>query len=132
MFEACVTGRFVATHRLRRPDGSTEELHEHPWQVRVTYAGPRLDDMGVLVDFGALRGRLDAALAALHEQDLNHLPPFARQNPSAENVAVYVAEQLPHELPGAARLTCVEVEEAAGCCARYCPPPHSGPTRPCG
>ncbi len=132
MFEVCVTGHFVATHQLRRPDGSTEELHEHDWHVRVTYAGARLDETGVLVDFVAVRGRLHALLAEFHEQNLNHLRPFARDNPTAENVARHLAAGLPQELPGAARLTCVEVEEETGCFGRYYPPPQSPPAHPCG
>ncbi len=132
MFEICVTDHFVATHQLRRPDGTSEELHEHNWQVRVTYAGPHLDETGVLVDFGAVRGRLRQVLTAFDEQNLNHLPLFARLNPTAENVALHVATDLPAELPGAARLVCVEVEEEPGCVARYRPPAQTKPRTPCG
>ena len=122
MFEVSVTGKFVAAHQLREPDGSTEPLHEHVWHVKVTYAGGKLDKMGLLVDFGVLRSRLNELMGVFDEQDLNRLPLLAGRNPSAENVALYLAGQLPGELPGAVRLKCVEIEEEPGCAARYFPP----------
>lgn len=132
VFEVTVTGRFAATHQLRRPDGSYEPLHAHEWNVKVTYSGQVLDEMGVLIDFGPLRSRLDALVAALNGRILNELPPFSDRNPSAEHVALYLANELVVELPGAARLVCVEVEEEPGCFARYHPPHDTQRRRPCG
>lgn len=129
MFEVSVTGRFVGRHQLRRPDGSHEPLHEHEWSVKVTYAGEALDEMDVLLDFGALRSRLTELLATLDQQNLNHLPPFAARNPSAENVALHLAGQMADGMPAAARLVCVEVEEQPGCVARYYPSQNTPPRR---
>lgn len=122
MFEVSVTSSFSAAHQLRLPDGSAEPLHRHNWRVTVTRAGSVLDEMGVLVDFEILRARLDRLLATLNDQNLNTLPAFAERNPTAENVALHIAERLAVELPAAAVLKCVEVEEAPGCLARYSPP----------
>ena len=122
MFEVSVTGQFTAAHRLRRSDGTAEELHEHDWRVRATYVGPELDEMGLLVDFGALRAQLSELLTRLDGRNLNDLPPFAERNTSAENVAWYVARELCHGSSGPARLKAVEVEEEPGCRARYFPP----------
>ena len=122
MFEVSATSSFSAAHQLRLPDGSAEPLHRHNWRVTVTYAGSVLDEMGVLVDFDALSARLDRLLATLNDQNLNTLPAFAERNPTAENVALHIAERLAVELPAAAVLKCVEVEEAPGCLARYFPP----------
>ena len=121
MFEVSVTSSFSAAHQLRLPDGSAEPLHRHNWRVTVTRAGSVLDEMGVLVDFEILRARLDRLLATLNDQNLNTLPAFAERNPTAENVALHIAERLAVELPAAAVLKCVEVEEAPGCLARYFP-----------
>ncbi len=143
MFEVSVSGWFAAAHQLRLPDGSLEPLHGHNWHVTVTFAGPRLDECGLLLDFVALRRRLEAVLGQLHDRNLNELAAFAGRNPSAEQVAVWIAGQFgagqlgggPAEPGGqaaacaagggaraAARLACVEVEEAPGCRARYLPP----------
>lgn len=122
MFEVSVNGRFVATHSLRRPDGSIELRHEHVWRVTVTYAGPKLDETGLLVDFLDVRGRLEEVLHACEDRHLNDLPAFSTCNPSTENVACFLAEQLPQEFPGPTRLKSVAVEEEPGCIATYLPP----------
>jgi 6-pyruvoyltetrahydropterin/6-carboxytetrahydropterin synthase len=121
MFEVSVSGSFAAAHQLRRADGTLEPVHEHDWQVQVTCAGHQLNELGVLVDFVALRARLDAVLARLDGHRLNDLPALAERGPSAENVARYVAEQMAAEAGAAPGLSCVEVEEERGCRARYWP-----------
>lgn len=121
MFEVSVSGRFTARHRLRLADGTLEPLHEHNWQVTATVTGPQLDEAGLLLDFGQFKPRLDALLATLFDRNLNKLDALAGQNPSAENVAAYIAEQLGQDLPDGVRLRCVEVGEAPGCAARCYP-----------
>ncbi len=121
MFEVSVAGRFAAAHQLRRADGTREPLHRHHWRVTVTVAGPSLDNQGVLLDFAKIQPRLDELLAALDGRDLNDLAPFAARIPSAENIALHVAEQIKLSLPDGVRLCCAEVEEAPGCTARYRP-----------
>jgi 6-pyruvoyltetrahydropterin/6-carboxytetrahydropterin synthase len=123
MFEVSVTGKFHATHQLCMPDGAREPPHTHPWRVTVTLVGPRLDETGVLVDFAELEPRLRSVLADLAERNLNEHPAFAERSPSAENVAVHVAEMLDDGIWAACgvRIQSVEVEEAPGCIARYLP-----------
>jgi 6-pyruvoyltetrahydropterin/6-carboxytetrahydropterin synthase len=121
MFEVRIRGAFVAAHQLLLADGP-EPLHSHEWHVEVTYAGARLAPDGMLVDFLLLREHLDRAAGALHNTNLNELPAFAGRNPSAEHVAAFLAERMPARLPGDVRLRAVDVEEEAGCFARYLPP----------
>lgn len=121
MYEVSVSAWFAAAHQLRLADGSLEPLHGHNWRVTVTFAGPRLDGMEVLLDFVALRKRLDAALAGWHDRNLNDLADFAGRNPSAELVAFTLAARMSDGLPAGVRLQAVEVEEAPGCIARYRP-----------
>ncbi len=122
MFEVSVSGQFNASHQLQTADGGVEPLHEHLWQVRITYAGNALDNRGLLVDFALIRGWLARLLNAFEKRKLNDLPAFAQRNPSAENLALFLAEALPGDLPGFAHLSAVEVEEEPGCIARYLPP----------
>ncbi len=131
MFEVSVSDAFDAAHQLRGTGGKLEPRHRHHWRVTVTYAGDVLDETGVLLDFVALRARLNAVLAPLNNCSLNDLPQFAACGPSAENVAHFVAGQLAPEMPGAAHLSCVAVEEEPGCIARYFPP-HDNDRVPCG
>src|SRR5262245_20722053 len=119
MFEVTVSGWFAAAHQLRLLDGTLEPLHGHNWKVQVTFAGPKLDRMGVLIDFTRLRPQLDEILAAMHDRNLNDVPAFRDKNPSAENVAVLIAERLTTGTTGPP--ICVEVEETPGCFARYRP-----------
>lgn len=121
MYEVVVTGKFVATHQLRDAAGIWETLHPHEWHVRATYAGPRLDAQGLLVDFVTLRRRLDDILAALAGGSLNEHPAFRDRNPSAEHVVRHIAEALLQTSEAGARLVVVEVEEEPGCLARYLP-----------
>jgi hypothetical protein len=55
----------------------------------------------------------------MHNGHLNDLPAFGASalNPSAENVALHVAQSL--SLPGHVRLICVEVWETDDCRARW-------------
>jgi 6-pyruvoyltetrahydropterin/6-carboxytetrahydropterin synthase len=121
MFEASVSGKFVAAHQLRLASGALEPTHYHTWRVTVTFVGRELDQCGVLLDFDQIKPRLDELLALLFDRHLNELPAFAGRNPSAENVAKHIAEQLGGLLPEGVQLSCVEVQEAPGCVARYRP-----------
>lgn len=119
MFEVTVNGWFAAAHQLRLPDGRLEPLHGHNWRVWITFAGSQLDASGMLVDFTLVRPRLERLLAQMHDRNLNDLKQFAERNPSAEQVAAYVAEQMSGDLPERVRLSAVRVEEAPGCTATY-------------
>ena len=121
MFEVSVTGRFLAAHHLRLAGGVVEPPHAHKWRVTAAYRGPQLDENGLLVDFATIQAQLAAIVGALYDADLNALPAFAERPPSAESVAAYIAEQLAATAANGAVLSCVEVEEAPGCVARWRP-----------
>ena len=109
-FEISTTRHFSAAHQLRLYDGSLEPLHGHNWRVRVTVAAPRLDAIGVVMDFHELERLLDAISVPMDNRHLNELVPFDRElNPSAENVAFHIARSL--HLPADVRLERVEVWE---------------------
>jgi 6-pyruvoyltetrahydropterin/6-carboxytetrahydropterin synthase len=103
------TTHFCASHQLRLYDGVMEELHEHDWGVKVTVAAPRLDEIGVVMDFHDLTRRLETILLPMRGRRLNDLAPFADRNPSAENVAIHLADSL--VLPPSVTLAAVEVWE---------------------
>lgn len=121
MFEVSVSGWFAAAHQLRFADGTLEPLHGHNWQVQATFAGAALDASGLLLDFVPLKRALDAALGELHDRNLNELDAFAERNPSAENVALWLAQRLAPMTRAGAGLQSVSVEESPGCVARYRP-----------
>jgi 6-pyruvoyltetrahydropterin/6-carboxytetrahydropterin synthase len=120
MFELTVERIFSAAHAILI-GGVREPVHGHDWRVRVTVAGPTLDDEQLLCDFHALEDGLDRVIAPFRNADLNRTPPFDRLNPTAEAVARHIAEAVAADLPAGVRLTAVALTEAPGCEAVYRP-----------
>jgi 6-pyruvoyltetrahydropterin/6-carboxytetrahydropterin synthase len=108
-FHITTTRHFSAAHQLRLYDGSLEPLHGHNWKVKVTVSAQKLDEIGVVMDFHELERRVNRIIEPMHNRNLNELPPFKSANPSAENVAVHIAEKL--DLPKSVKLETVEVWE---------------------
>jgi 6-pyruvoyltetrahydropterin/6-carboxytetrahydropterin synthase len=116
-FEITITRDFSASHQLRLCDGTLEPLHGHNWHVVVCVSAEKLDSMGVVMDFHELQRLLDQIVAPMHNRHLNDLEPFAQRNPSAENVALHIAEEL--RLPGQVKLERVEAWETPDCRAAW-------------
>jgi len=85
---------FVGAHQLPHYQGKCERLHGHTWRLRVTVQAQVGPD-GIAFDFAEL-GRIvrDKVIEKLDHTFLNDMIP----NPSAENIAYWVWEQL-KELP---------------------------------
>ena len=94
MFEVTIEETFAAGHALRNYRGKCENVHGHNYRCQVTLEGAELDDIGLLVDFVELKRVLHAVLDRMDHQWLNDFPPFDVQNPSAENMARYIYEQV--------------------------------------
>jgi 6-pyruvoyltetrahydropterin/6-carboxytetrahydropterin synthase len=122
MFELTILSHFSAAHQLTMVAKKCENLHGHNWKVEVCVKGDRLNDAGVLVDFGILKGYVKAIMSRLDHKFLNELPYFEHQAPSSENLAVYIADSLKEMIkePGVtvARVTTWESDDA---CATYFP-----------
>jgi 6-pyruvoyltetrahydropterin/6-carboxytetrahydropterin synthase len=118
-FEITTTRHFSAAHQLRLYDGSLEPLHGHNWRVKVIVSAPKLDSIGVVMDFHELERRIDEIVRPMHNGHLNNAEIMGQRNPSAENVAVVVGEKL--KLPEGARLVAVEVWETDENSAVYRP-----------
>jgi 6-pyruvoyltetrahydropterin/6-carboxytetrahydropterin synthase len=114
-FEIHITREFSAAHQLRLYDEILEPLHGHNWQVRVSVAAEKLDRIGVVMDFHELERIVDAVIGPMHNRNLNEMPEFASQNPSAENIALHMAQSL--ALPSHIKLLAVAVWETSQCCA---------------
>jgi 6-pyruvoyltetrahydropterin/6-carboxytetrahydropterin synthase len=125
MFEVAVQAEFSAAHAIRI--GATlEPVHGHNWHITATIAGPSLDRNGLLLDFHLVEAHLREIAALYDNANLNELEPFrSTLNPTAENVARHIADELARRLedrlpPGAA-ITSVRITEAPGCAATYYP-----------
>jgi 6-pyruvoyltetrahydropterin/6-carboxytetrahydropterin synthase len=94
MFEVTVEETFAAGHALRNYHGKCENVHGHNYKVQVTFAGPRLDSIGLLVDFVEVKRVMRDVVERLDHQFLNDLAPFDVLNPSAENIAKYFYDEI--------------------------------------
>lgn len=121
MFELKILTHFAAAHQLRMVSKKCENLHGHNWKVEVCVAGDRLNDAGVLIDFGELKEHVKGIIDSLDHKFLNDLEQF-NSNPSSENIAVYITQALSAKLAGSdvrvSRITTWESEDA---CATYIP-----------
>ena len=75
--------------------------------------------MGVVMDFHLLEKLVEGVVGPMHNRHLNELQMFEKMNPSAEGVAMRVAEGL--KLPAGLRLVSAEVWETAENSAIYRP-----------
>jgi len=94
MFEVTIEESFAAGHALRNYRGKCENVHGHNYRCQVTVSGPGLDSIGLLVDFVELKKVVHAVLDRLDHQWLNDFPPFDVLNPSAENMAKYIYDEV--------------------------------------
>ncbi len=123
MFEIAVEETFAAGHALRGYKGKCENVHGHNYKVRVVLTGEKLDQVGLVYDFGELKKRIAEVVRSLDHRFLNDLPPFTELNPSAENIARYFYDELNGRLASAngARLREVTVFETDTTAATYRP-----------
>jgi len=120
MYEVAIEATFSAAHSLRNYRGKCEELHGHNWKVEVTVKSDDLDEIGMAIDFKILKERTGIVIEQLDHHHLNELSPFKQLNPSSENIARYLFDQLKKELrEEKVRLSRVTVWESEGSKAMY-------------
>ena len=122
MFEVSVDETFAAAHNLRNYKGKCENLHGHNYKVRVTLAGPELTPVGLLYDFVHLKQVIQGVIRSLDHQYLNELQPFDTLNPSAENIARHIYDEIAKQIrqePNSAGVSSVTVWETEVTAATY-------------
>lgn len=87
-------------------ESKCQNLHGHNWIVTVHCKAEELNEDGMVVDFKEIKNKIHGYL---DHGNFNELLPF---NPTAENIARWVCEQIP---------TCwrVDVEESKANIATY-------------
>ena len=120
MFELDVIREFSSAHCLKGYCGNCSEKHGHNWSVQVFIRSEKLDEIGIAVDFKALKRELDALLGEFDHKDLNTIPPFDKLNPTSENIAMYIYKRLSEKLNGnGVKVYRVRVGENASSGASY-------------
>lgn len=118
MYEVRVKRHFDAAHALRGYKGKCETTHGHRYEVVVCLEADALDEMGLAYDFTELKGVLDSVIQRFDHAYLNEIPPFDEKNPSSENIARIIYEELQVSIAGA-RLGSVEVWESPDAWVTY-------------
>ena len=101
MYELAVEMDFDAAHSLRGYKGKCETLHGHRFKIVAAVKGNKLDDIGLAYDFTLLKKYLGEIIAKYDHTNLNDVSPFTRINPSSENIAVTIYNELKKKLTGA-------------------------------
>ena len=120
MYQISVEQHFDAAHALRGYQGKCENLHGHRFRVVARLRTSKLNDVGLAFDFRDLKARLNDVLERFDHTNLNEVPPFNTINPSSENIASTVYNELQKKLPGF-KLSSVEVWESPDSSAEYNP-----------
>ncbi len=98
MYEIKVKAEFSAAHNLRDVGGKCESLHGHNFIVEVGVESKTLNEFGMVMDFRLLKAKTKATLELLDHCYLNELPAFQHMNPSAENIAAFLFNELSREI----------------------------------
>ena len=120
MYKVKVITQFAAAHQLRDFRGKCEKLHGHNWKIEVNLSGDKLNDAGLLIDFKEIKEATKRILEELDHSFLNELPRFKDQNPSSENIAAYIFEELSSKFnDNQIKVTKVTAWESDSACASY-------------
>ena len=107
MYYVKKTLEISAAHRLTlNYESKCTALHGHNWIITVFCRSAELDQNGMVVDFSLIKSKVKSVL---DHQVLNDVEPF---NPTAENIAKWICDQVPHCYR-------VEVQESKGNVAIY-------------
>jgi 6-pyruvoyltetrahydropterin/6-carboxytetrahydropterin synthase len=122
-YQVIIEAAFSSAHALRHYRGATEPLHGHNFRVQVVVEGKRLQKkVKYLSDFVRLQKALQAVVKPLDHVNLNELPSFSRENPSAENLARFIGSEFTRRWKeSGVRLESVTVWETPDTAARYLP-----------
>ncbi len=122
MYQISVEQDFDAAHFLRGYQGKCEALHGHRFRVVVMVTASEVDDIGIAYDFTELKRHLADITAGFDHTCLNDISPFDKINPSSENIAVAIYNELKPKLADApVSLSSVEVWESPQSRVAYSP-----------
>jgi 6-pyruvoyltetrahydropterin/6-carboxytetrahydropterin synthase len=122
MYEISILTGFSAAHSLREYEGDCAKVHGHNWQVRVTVRAEETAPDGITIDFRDLKRLTNEVLSCLDHTYINDIAPFDAINPTSENIARWLHEQLEPNLGATGvRLARVDVQENETSCVSFFP-----------
>ena len=120
MYTIKVSDDFSGAHNLRGYKGKCEDLHGHNWKVEVEVQRETLDDIGMVMDFKVLKQALNKVIDDLDHSYLNEIEYFKKENPTSENIAKYIYENLTDRFSGndVVRVTVWETDSSSATYSR--------------
>lgn len=104
--ELSSTFHFAASHFLTQYHGKCEHMHGHNYKLIVTIEG-EIKSNGMILDFKKIKEIVEEKI--LEKLDHTHLNDLI-ENPSAENIVVWIWNALKDSLP-LKRLTLYETDD---------------------
>ena len=120
MYTVTIETEFSAAHIIRGYNGPCSRLHGHNWKVTVEAKTEVLDTLGMSVDFYVLQKKTEEITAKFDHRDMNSIPPFDKElNPTSENIARYIYDELKKLLPVNVKLSFVAIGETGQYIAKF-------------
>jgi 6-pyruvoyltetrahydropterin/6-carboxytetrahydropterin synthase len=96
---------FEAAHRLPNlpPEHKCTRLHGHSYRTTVHVSGPVDPGLGWVMDFGEIKAAMKPIVDRLDHFYLNDIPGL--ENPTSENLAAWIWEELHPSLPELVQIT---------------------------
>lgn len=89
MYKVSKRMEIAGSHQLKLSyESKCENLHGHNWIVTVYVKAEQLDQDGMVIDFTHLKQRIHGKL------DHQHLNDVVDFNPTAENIALWIAQEV--------------------------------------
>jgi len=119
-YQLRVLTEFASAHTLSGYPGACSRMHGHNWKVEVEVEAGELDEIGMAIDFKAIKRAANEIGDRLDHRYLNELEPFTAINPTAENIAAYFYRELQRKLNDErVRVRSVTLWETDRACVRY-------------
>jgi 6-pyruvoyltetrahydropterin/6-carboxytetrahydropterin synthase len=112
LYRTFVEMYFTAAHQLIGYPGHCGRLHGHTWKVRVEVETDRVDNLGLSIDFKELMRIVHVPTDKLDHFHINEIPPFDKENPTAENLAGFIYREVKNNLPAGVTACFVTVWES--------------------
>lgn len=115
-----VTNYFCGAHRLRGYKGDCVDVHGHNYQLTTEITATQLDELGMVVDFAHARPIIDTIIQQIDHKFFNEISPFDQINPTAENIAAWLFQQIAQQLNSdRIRVKAVNLQETPYEAVRY-------------
>ena len=99
MFRLSIEVSISAAHYLKEYSGACSRMHGHNWKIQVMVSSEQTDKADMVIDFKDLKDLTWQVVGKFGHQTINQIPPFDRQNPTAENLARHFYREIGRLLP---------------------------------